>query len=53
MTMPSLFFYNELLKLQANRHREGADISQSENDPEEREHYDDHGDWDDEDDRRE
>lgn len=58
MTIVSLFFRNQLLNLEPNRHREFAPDTDDvffipEREPNDREHYDQDGEWPDEDEYRE
>ena len=54
MTMVSLFFYNELMKLKRHAEPDHDDVFFiPETEPKDREHYDDDGEWPDEDEYRE
>jgi hypothetical protein len=54
MTMVSLFFYNELMKLKRQAEPATNEVFfVTETEPKDREHYEDDGDWYDEDEYRE
>ena len=58
MTMPSLFFYNQLMNLETKRRKDPEPDTDdvffiAEREPNDREHYDQDGEWPDEDEYRE
>jgi hypothetical protein len=57
MTMVSLFFYNQLMNLERKRRDPSPDTDDvfflAENEPKDREHYEEDGEWPDEDEYRE